>query len=1462
MADSLFDNRYRYDYIYPRGRSGETLRAVDTQAEDRPVVIKRPAPNDAPPIRAGQEVSILNERKALTRLAGHPVLTALVGGGQFFVGGIPHQYIAMERAEGWIVADAVRELAARGERLPHLEMLVIMDSLLDLLNAAHARDIVYNDVDAKHLFWDRDHYRLKVIDWGNAVFLEGDEVTPQGVSRQSDIFQAGELLYFILSGGNRPDIPRDAGDDFRLDFGDQTAQIHSRLQSIVSKALHPSAKMRYQSIADLRKDLADFRAPYEKERDSVVTRVNERLRRTLSKNELRGLLGTLEPALATDPGFPPARQAYEEIIDRLRDLEVSADLDAVRIYMESANWQRAADLLKELREKAGAQTRKLINLLMDCTVLLIDTNLHTIPLPVMEALLLLFDGQPEQAAQLLLTQEGNVDNERALQWLLAERISSHIPEVLLLRPNLYRLEVALNSLSNEGLVVTEPRVLLNEINHTINSTPASGGANLAELRDRYRQLVDQLTALTALLEPLGAQHNLSNRKLPLTALQRALNAAMALADNMHVIGKQATGSPRDAIGALDSSRSIDPTNPLWDMIGKLLNGLYELLQTYQTFVPAADGTDLDSWLKDSQRDLSPFVERLFDEMLVSMVDGLENATEAWASYSAAVIHGNRAGAVNALSAAIDGITTISPTLAGWLNQLRNIITGAAYIERHAVFGGLGRAMADGWEAFDRGRLADAERLGQQAYEISRNEPERFAAKRLRNIAQTMRDWVERSGVNNGKRSESALTSIEELFTTDENNLRESFAAQMPSKDTYLRAMSKGLVEIFARNSTAANRILSMSYVLLGTLDAHEAKLDDGTFWRDAAIRALGEHGQRHPAIRALDEFIERRRDLDAAADLLNQVNGSHALATLDSTRRQLEENKENRTLAAAIHSLRELEAALRDWSDGEFRPAGIKLENAINAVNEVEKAADITLTTYRAFLMDLQAHAAELHNVSRGMRQAIERRGEKPDDTIREAHQRQVDVTTRVLGQSYAATLRQWRDTYESFLGVYADPTIRRSAKLIKLNELFKAMFIDRHPAYPLYRHWQDLTESSPEFPAPPTDEPFPRVETDVPESEYRGSRYIAEGAGGRTPIRIPRGFIYGGIIGLVVIVVLLVTGVLNPKPDDLGEAFRLTITDTPTVDASGSAAAILALNATDTRAPGQTPATPTVTIDPRRVTPTLPAGADFNTPTVLPVIASITPTEPPSRTPTNTPAPSPTDTATNTASPTNTDTPTATYTPSNTPTPTLPPEGLQGEQDLLALFNRLTEFPWSSEMFSLTTTIEGTYWRLGVGAPLDSGEPFETMTVWLPVTLLDTYYGNNAGARIRRMEATLTLRTYNPALLESNQVYFGAIFINADNLNESAGLQIEVTGENAINLSRRMGESVTFVSQKAVNSITGIRIRLERDLNTGAVTLFYNDEAIGQPIELPPDVRLLPALFAHNGGVIVSITDWEITLR
>lgn len=1443
MAEGLFDNRYRYDYIYPRGRSGETLRAVDTLDNDRPVVIKRPAPNDAPPIRAGQEVSILNERKALQRLAGHPVAAALLGGGQFLVGGTPHQYIVMERGQGMILADLVRELAQRGERLPELEMLVLVDDLLDLLQAAHARDVVYNDVDAKHLFWDRDNYRLKVIDWGNAVFLEGDEITPQGISRQTDVFQVGELLYFILSGGSRPEVPRDAGDDFALNFGTDAERVNPRLQAIVSKAVHPNSRLRYRAITELRKALADYREPLERERNAVLGRVVERLRHNRSKDELNGLLETLAPALAMDPGYPQARQTYREILARLRDLETAADLDAVRIYMDSAAWGKAAGLLTELRDRSRDAMRQLIEVLLDCANLLRDAQLPAAPPAVLDAIALLFEGENARAAHLLLTAGGADPRARAAQWLLAERIAAHTPDLLLLRPNLYRLETALAALAADGLPVTEPRAVLAEIEAQLDRL-AAAPASLPELRDGYRAVVDTLTALSTILDAVAGQYALPDDRLPVSALDRALNAAMALADQMHVIGRQATSSPRDALHALDASRAIDPTSPAWEAVSRLLNALYELLGTYQTYVPAADGSDLENWLKVSRQDLLPFTERLFDDMLASMIAGLESASRAWAAYAEHTIQGSRIGAITDLAEAIDAVGTISPTLAGWLNQLRTVITHAGYVERHALYGGLGRALADGWEAFDRGRLADAERLGGQALEIARSDSQRFAAERLYSLAAAARAWLERGGVGSVKITQTALAAVEGLYTADETQIRHHFAAQMPSKETYLRAMGKGLVELYARGSTAALRILFFHYILLGTLDAHEGALDDASFWQEAALRALDEPGARHPLTRALAEFAERRRDLMEAGARLNQVNGAQALATLDEVRRALENNPQARLLAAGVHSLRELEAALRDWSDGEFRAAGIKLENAIHAIAEVEQAASITLTPYRTWLMDLQAGAAELHHQSRQLQASVEARPDRPVEVLRSAHRRMVEVTTRLLGEAYAGTLRGWRDSYEAFVTVYTEPNLRRSEKLNRFNQLFRAMFIDRHPAYALYRYWYDLTENSPEFPAPPTSEPVPQLtdEADLAEADYRGSRYAdppprSQGRRSRRALLLAG----GGLLLAVVGALAVAGGLLNDGQPTAPTADPSVVS--ATVPAVAQAASL------------QPPASPLPTE--RAAPPTLLPGV-LATPTLI--VATPAPDQPTwtptlSPTPTLTVTPSVTPTLTPTATPTLTPTSTATPTPTNTPTATLPPQGLQGAQDVLNLLEREPQ-PWS-DLLTRVQTIDSFYWRLS--APLAGDDPLAVLR--LPPDLLETAYGNNAASRITRMDVELTLLSFNPQLVDASQVFFGAALQDAAS-SGLAGLHVQLVQPGVINLGRREGDRIETISQRAVNAVVA-RIRLERDPTRGQVTLYFDGDPVGQPVALArPDGAVLPVLYIRRGDVIVSVNRWTLTLR
>ena len=1454
MAQSLFDNRYRYDYIYPRGRSGETLRAIDTEDENRPVVIKRPAPNDAPPIRAGQEVSIVNERRALQRLQGHPVLIELLGSGQFFVGGTPHQYIVLERAEGIIIEEAVLEAKANDNRLSELEMLVIVDQLLDLLQTAHAKDIVYNDVDAKHLFWQRDNYQLKVIDWGNAVLLEGDEVTPQGVSRLSDVYQVGELLYFIITGGRRADVPRDADANFRMDFGDDERRVHSHLQSIISNALHPNTRMRYQSVADLRSELTKYREPIETQRNNIVATVAQKLQRdTLSMSELRTLRTMMEPALAQDPGNPRANEVNNTIVDKLRDISVEADLDATKIYMESHNWGRALELLTELRGGAGQRTGSMIDLMRDICLIMADSDLDFVPEAVDKSIAHLYAEEFAAAAAVLLDNETQ-DRQRALQWQVAERISSHIPEVLLLRPNLYRLQNSLRQISRDGYEVTEPLDVLGEIDKVLDNL-ADGSLDLSALRDSYRSVVDHISAINPLLQTFSIQHEFSNRRLPLTSLDRALNAAMALADNMHIIGKQAAASPRIAMQSLDVSRSIDPHNPVWEDLDELLKRLWDRLQTSQIYVPAADGSDLEDWLRTSHAKLEPFQSRLFDNMLVSMVNGVQTALNAWQRYQDVVIYGNREDSVAALGIASTAVNTIAPALSQWFRQLRSVVEGANYVERHALPGGLGRALADGWAQFDRGRLVESERLGQQALENARSESGRFAASRLQDLSKISREWVERNGLESTQRTTEVLENIEGMFTEDEILIREGFESQMPSVETYLKAMSRSLISTYERVSTAAQRLLMVYYVMQGTLEIRDGRIDDGEFWRDAALKALPEYAEKHPVVRTLSEYIERRRELEEAQSVFSQVNGKQILPELDNVRRRLENGEQARLLMPGIQSLRDLSSSLRVWADGDFRAAGLQLDAAVQGINTLEKATEIKLDSYRAWLMDLMEGAAQLAVQSRELRAAIDRKEDQPEPVIGRVFNQQAQVTQSLIGDTYAANLRQWRDTYQRFVDVYTSDT-RRSNRLDQLNELFRAMFIDRHPAYPLFRHWYSILESQSEYAAPPTDDPVPRIEeaeSFIPDelisSKYAIEPDVAPDEGGNS-----RGLLIVGV-SLIMAVIIAVGGFMLLRGGDSND---IALTITPTIDdvatalAATDAAAVVPLVEETEEVDTDATLIPTAVVEEDFQTPTLAFTATRSEREIA-LEFTDTPTDTP---PTNTPTP--------TETPTSTNTPTETLTPSITPTSPpstatpLPAGGLRGQQDLISLLNRTADLPYNPETF---TPIQGGY-RLGTGTTRDEGD---VVRITIPETLLEANYGNNAATRIFTVEASLNLLSYNPVLIDEDgsSVFFGMGLDSARDGNNAA-IQIEVpsTSNTAINLLAVSNNSEIFLRQRAVNAVI-VRLRIERDLNTGNVSIFVNDELIQSDIEfISPDAPILPVLYVRDSGVLVGVTQWRIRLR
>lgn len=76
-------------------------------------------------------------------------------------------YLAMELLDGESVGDRVRRLGS----LPLPELLDLMDQVLDVLAAAHAKGIIHRDLKPENLFITRDG-RTKVLDFGLARLLE------------------------------------------------------------------------------------------------------------------------------------------------------------------------------------------------------------------------------------------------------------------------------------------------------------------------------------------------------------------------------------------------------------------------------------------------------------------------------------------------------------------------------------------------------------------------------------------------------------------------------------------------------------------------------------------------------------------------------------------------------------------------------------------------------------------------------------------------------------------------------------------------------------------------------------------------------------------------------------------------------------------------------------------------------------------------------------------------------------------------------------------------------------------------------------------------------------------------------------------------------------------------------------------------------------------------------------------
>lgn len=1434
LHQMIFDKRYRYDTIYPRGRSGETLRAWDIEDHDRPVVVKRPAPQDAPPMRAAQQVSILAEKKALERLTGHPVLTELTGSGGFKVGPQAHTYIVIERAEGTVVADMVYELAERGERLPTLEMLLIVDQLLDLLIRAHEQQVVYNDVDAKHLFWNRDTYHLKVIDWGNAVMLDESGNT-NNITPQTDIYQVGELLYFIVAGGARLDTETTTDGEHAVLFGDDAPRISPLLQSIITQATHPVLRRRYARMTDLRRALYDFRQPFETRRDHILNEVRRALTERKSKKELEALAILLDEAQHMVPSYPETRRLKQEILMALHRLELQAAIDAGRIYLDSANWGRAIEVMLELLDEADERMAPTLKFIIAAAEYL-EKQKRKDPLTILnKAIDALLEEMPQRAGNLLLEPiNGNVTDD---QMLLAERLMQVAPQVRLLRPPLARLKMELEILDERG----EARNLIDQIIGLLNLPSTAFGVRAVQAM--YQQVEESLRALELLLRDIVAQYDVNENRL-FDPYRRAVDGVSGVVIALQTVSMGAYTAPSKAGEALRTAGLIDPLNPTFAELNDYFDEIHQAIQALRAFRPKADGTDLGEWFGRVLKFLQAYGEDLSDPALHQALTALQTTTERWEATIDGFILGQYTLVKTNLSEMIRLIKPLNEYIGEWFEGLAGHITSSTQVEKLSLNAKLGERLLEGYVVWDQGKFDQVIELIPQMQRLAQTPRERLAIERLEKITHIAMEWMKNDGIAHYETTDKSEQAVIAAFLPDENATREGFAAQMPSTDVYLKTMGRGVVEILRHSSSAGIRLLFLHYAWRGVMCVQQDDIENARFWREAALKTLTKV-RSNPIFVLLDTHLTGRQLVLEAQGALNLVNSP---ADLIGLRQMLNQPLADQWLGQIQSVVRQLEIGIRQWDDGEFHAARELFDQALAQLETAEKQARINIESFKRWVTMLRDGAAENHTA----RLEVERVsnttptvavGEVPNPSVENALRTIMQNTETCLGGEYGHQLRQWFTMYQTLRETHLKPQ-SRSTKLSEFDAHFNSLFISKHPAYRLFQVWQQTARMMPEDPVPTVSPPR---ETNAFEGVTVADLPLQDTPLGQIPRSHEPIFVdeiavidrerdtfsnlpWGTIIALVVVVIGIVAFVLlfglgggssnSSDEDTTGESRPREITNP--------------LNETQTKQFTATPA-PEIQSSPTELSPSpvIPT-ATVETPT-LTQTASLTPTQA-------------------TATPT---IPTATFTPSlETPLPTLDDGSqvnplLNFAQDALANFVLLNrnDYGWSNPEWFIPAA--GGVWQLG--ATRDAGEGI--ILVEFPSDFMERQFGPLAPQRLQAIEAEMELTDYDEAQLNRG-IFFGIGF--QDERRRLVGVEFQLLEVDPMIVRPQANENREphrAPQRPPIEGVLKVTLRIERDVN-GTVEYYVDGQRIWVSDQFfTSGVPLSPVLYTSNSGILVVVS-------
>ena len=345
--------KYRLLEMVGKGAMGNVYAAFDENT-GRKVAVKELVANleNDPDIRT----RFFREAQAAARLR-HPNVITVYDVGEH----LGRPFIVMELLRGVTLDRYLQHKDAEDVE----RRVDLMIQLCDAMAAAHAADIIHRDLKPSNLFVQSDGL-LKVLDFGVARlaassvtkrgaqpgtlhFMAPEQAVGRAIDSRSDIFSAGSVFYFMLTGRK----PFESDEWLRvvrmLELEDPVAisprEAPPALAAIVVRMHAKDVETRYQTFKSVAADLSRFQKQYQSETRRQIEKVAGTYRAVVARLE-----STRAAAERTGQTTVPASPVLERLCDSYPVLRGRGS-DVFRSIPFSRN--RIAVVQEELAQELG-----------------------------------------------------------------------------------------------------------------------------------------------------------------------------------------------------------------------------------------------------------------------------------------------------------------------------------------------------------------------------------------------------------------------------------------------------------------------------------------------------------------------------------------------------------------------------------------------------------------------------------------------------------------------------------------------------------------------------------------------------------------------------------------------------------------------------------------------------------------------------------------------------------------------------------------------------------------------------------------------------------------------------------------------------------------------------------------------------------------------------------------------------